>query len=365
MCAAYRTGDLDTARSLAASLLFTYRDNARLQDDDSLICTRDGSGAASSTAAASGSAVLALGIVPPVDSITHGSSDPMSLMRGDATPLHGADEVLGDDLSDDNAASDAEPYDWNCMFASLQAMSAQRPGDATPLQGADEGLAGELADGDSCAIAPVPTDATPLHGADEVLRANLPDDNAASDAEPGDRDVDPNCMFASLFAMSAQPKERKERKKPLAESDFIAEFLFNARRDDGNDTSSNDTSSRKSDLSDVMSEVSDLDGDLHIGVESNKSWITPEDEDIACIDTLSKHMRQRPLLPPHPTDANESWLEADSGIAFPVCHCRTANDRIWLYEKEATMGNCRSTRHGTLLQAMPRTEIQTNKGTRR
>ena len=122
-------------------------------------------------------------------------------------------------------------------------------------------------------------------------------------------------MFASLFGKPAQPKERKGRKTPLAESDFIAELFKDARRDDGNDTSSSDTSSRKSDLSDVMSEVSDLDGDLHIGVESNKSWVTPEDEDIACIDTLSKHMRQRPLLPPHPNDANESWLEADSGIS--------------------------------------------------
>ena len=79
--------------------------------------------------------------------------------------------------------------------------------------------------------------ATHLHGADEVPR-----DNAASDADPGDSDID---LFATVFGKPAQPKERKERKKPLAESDFIAEFLFNARRDDGNDTSSNDTSSRK------------------------------------------------------------------------------------------------------------------------
>ena len=127
-----------------------------------------------------------------------------------------------------------------------------------------------------------------------------------------------------LFLVSRRnPKREKVEKHllPLAESDFIAEFLFNARRDDGDNNSSSDTTSRKNDSSDVMSEVSDLDGDLHIGVESNKSWVTPEDEDIACIDTLSKHMRQRPLLPPHPNDANESWLEADSGIAFPVCHC--------------------------------------------
>ena len=41
---------------------------------------------------------------------------------------------------------------------------------------------------------------------------------------------------------------------------------------------------------------------------------------------------------------------------------RTANDRIWLYEKGATMGYGRSTGHGTLLQAMPRTDIQSDRG---
>ena len=109
LCAAFKTGDLDTARSLAASLLFRYRDNSRLPHDDSLICTHDGSGAASSTAAASATVALALGILPTVNSITNGSSNPISAIAfvpGDVTPLHGADEVPGD-----NVASDAEPDD--------------------------------------------------------------------------------------------------------------------------------------------------------------------------------------------------------------------------------------------------------------
>ena len=55
----------------------------------------------------------------------------------------------------------------------------------------------------------MPGDATPLHGADEVLSDDLSDDNAASDAEPGDREID---LFATVFGKPAQPKERKERK---------------------------------------------------------------------------------------------------------------------------------------------------------
>ena len=77
----------------------------------------------------------------------------------------------------------------------------------------------------------------------------------------------------------------------------------------------------KSEKADVMSDISDTHGDLCIGVEQHKTWETPEDASMACIEALAKRLRQRPLLPPHPTDPEESWPEAESGIAFPVCHC--------------------------------------------
>ena len=128
-----------------------------------------------------------------------GDSGAIAFVPGDATPLHGADEVLGNDLSDVNAAN-----------------------------GADEGLA-NWRDGDPGAIASVPGDVTPLHVADEVLGDDLLDDNAASDAPPSDCEID---LFATLLDRPAQPKEKKSRRTPLAESDFIAEFLFNARRED-------------------------------------------------------------------------------------------------------------------------------------
>ena len=32
-------------------------------------------------------------------------------------------------------------------------------------------------------------------------------------------------------------------------------------------------------------------------------------------------MRQKPLLPPDPCNAEESWTDISRGIALPVCHC--------------------------------------------
>ena len=125
----------------------------------------------------------------------------------------------------------------------------------------------------------------------------------------------------SQAPLSDESKASERPKEPDTTADLIADLLRSLRREDGDDTEDGKSTSEESEKADVMSDISDTHGDLYIGVEEHKVWETPEDASMACIEALAEHLRARPSLPPHPTDPQESWPEAESGMAFPVCHC--------------------------------------------
>ena len=64
---------------------------------------------------------------------------------------------------------------------------------------------------------------------------------------------------------------------------------------------------------------------LKVVVEPDKHWITYEDMDNQRAQRLALHLRERPLMPPHPDDASKSWGEATSGISLPKYHCAFKN----------------------------------------
>jgi len=70
--------------------------------------------------------------------------------------------------------------------------------------------------------------------------------------------------------------------------------------------------------SEAESDASDY---LHVAVSCKKDFTVPQDRahDAAC--ALAQHLRQRPLLPPHPLDPTQPWTDIESGVALPLWHC--------------------------------------------
>ena len=51
------------------------------------------------------------------------------------------------------------------------------------------------------------------------------------------------------------------------------------------------------------------------------SFVQDEDENKEAVERLALKLRDRPLLPPDPSDPQQNWPEASSGIKFATCHC--------------------------------------------
>ena len=49
--------------------------------------------------------------------------------------------------------------------------------------------------------------------------------------------------------------------------------------------------------------------------------MTTEDRALEAARALAQHLRDRPLLPPHPQEASQSWTEVETGIELPLWHC--------------------------------------------
>ena len=79
--------------------------------------------------------------------------------------------------------------------------------------------------------------------------------------------------------------------------------------------------------SDVASMSTESEGEsdasdyLHVAVSSTKDFTTPEDRALEAARELAHHLRERPLLPPHPLDSTQPWTDVDSGVALPLWHC--------------------------------------------
>ena len=76
--------------------------------------------------------------------------------------------------------------------------------------------------------------------------------------------------------------------------------------------------------SNLSEQADDEDPDLlTIGVETEKTWLTIEDMELARIDKLATYLRKDPLLPSPPANC-ESLLHCE-GINFPLVHCAFEN----------------------------------------
>ena len=85
----------------------------------------------------------------------------------------------------------------------------------------------------------------------------------------------------------------------------------------GKESSDEEQSGNESDLT----EQSEDDDYLNVVVDRNKKWTTLEDENQEAVERLALKLRDRPLLPPDPSDPQQNWPEASFGIKFPTCHC--------------------------------------------
>ncbi|CAE8629629.1 unnamed protein product, partial [Polarella glacialis] len=80
---------------------------------------------------------------------------------------------------------------------------------------------------------------------------------------------------------------------------------------------------------DETEELSEEDGDdesdasdiFHVEVLPDKTWETPEDRRLRAVQELAAHLRELPLLPPHPQDPTRAWKDVRSGIKLPAAHC--------------------------------------------
>ena len=66
---------------------------------------------------------------------------------------------------------------------------------------------------------------------------------------------------------------------------------------------------------------SDASDYLHVAVSDTKDFTVPEDRAHEAACELARHLRERPLLPPHPLDATQPWTDVASGVALPLWHC--------------------------------------------
>ena len=86
---------------------------------------------------------------------------------------------------------------------------------------------------------------------------------------------------------------------------------------------------------DELSDVSD-DFDLFdISVLAGKSFTTVEDIEHMQVMAVAAELRDHPLLPPDPCDANLDFLVVDSGVALPPAHCAFRGcPRVFASEEE-------------------------------
>ena len=71
---------------------------------------------------------------------------------------------------------------------------------------------------------------------------------------------------------------------------------------------------------DEFSDVSDNSDIFHVAVEPDKTWFTSEDRDWRLIDELKLVLREFPLLPSDPLNAEQSYMDVHSGVKFATVH---------------------------------------------
>jgi hypothetical protein len=130
------------------------------------------------------------------------------------------------------------------------------------------------------------------------------------------------CSLLRLFTKNQHGVNRSEASAPLLTADpqtgdHATELMVQAHTEDEETSSASDKESLSTD-SEGESDASDY---LHVAVSSTKDFTVPEDRAHEAACELARHLRERPLLPPHPLDATQPWTDVDSGVALPLWHC--------------------------------------------
>ena len=120
------------------------------------------------------------------------------------------------------------------------------------------------------------------------------------------------------------------------------------RPSSSSDASDQSESESLSSEGDVDSDASDY---LHVAVSVSKTFTVPQDRDLECAIALSKRLRDRPLLPPHPLDATQSWSDVDDGIQLPTWHCAFSGCAVtFASEEDLALHLCNQ--HGDIFRAV-------------
>ena len=107
------------------------------------------------------------------------------------------------------------------------------------------------------------------------------------------------------------------------------------------DAASEELSSEESDCADYVDLVS---------VTKHKDWQTDQDAEDDVVENISTFLRDRPLVPSDPTDAESvrSWMDVDSGVRLPLVHC-AFKGCSWTGESYRALGDHLCQNHSTLL----------------
>ena len=83
------------------------------------------------------------------------------------------------------------------------------------------------------------------------------------------------------------------------------------------------------------SEQSDLSDMFHVAAldSSCRPVLTEEDRELERIDSLAEYLRERPLLPPHPSGEDRAYEDIEAGVALPKLHCAVRGCR-WVRDSE-------------------------------
>ena len=87
--------------------------------------------------------------------------------------------------------------------------------------------------------------------------------------------------------------------------------------------------------SEAFSDISDNSDIFHVATDDSAAPRTPEDVDLALIDSIAAHLRDYTLLPPDVRDpqGEQSFKDVSSGIRFPLVHCGFKGCS-WQYSKK-------------------------------
>lgn len=147
-----------------------------------------------------------------------------------------------------------------------------------------------------------------------------PDDSAVSSNEDSEEGCDVPDEKSCRSSVEADEDEEKESEK---ESHGDKTKSVHSGSAAGDTDGEEDIVPPDIDI-DVFSDISDNSDIFHVEAEKRSTWITNEDAEQQLIVSLVPHLREFPLLPPHPHDLQKSFTDVQSGVKYSpkgeLCH---------------------------------------------